>query len=251
MKFRITHRITDKTLYECDLPPEIAEQSYGRKLGHAITLARNGAADLSGAYLRGAYLRGADLRGAYLRGAYLSDAYLSDAYLSDADLRGADLSDADLSGADLSDAYLRGAIGLSPPAETGTPELTSEQIEAERKLPRIEREQRRAERFRARNPNVPVIHAIDRRILCAIEAGGVLDMSRWHGCGTTHCRAGWAITLAGEAGAQLESEHGPNRAGRMIYRASAGYAPHFFASNEAAMQDIRERAAERTKGDAA
>ena len=36
--------------------------------------------------------------------------------------------------------------------------------------------------------------------LKAIEDGGKLDMSTWHRCGTTHCRAGWAITLAGAAG---------------------------------------------------
>ena len=51
--------------------------------------------------------------------------------------------------------------------------------------------------------DVPVIADIDAAIEDAIYAGGVLDMSEWHGvdnhwCGTTHCRAGWAVHIAGE-----------------------------------------------------
>jgi hypothetical protein len=69
-------------------------------------------------------------------------------------------------------------------------------------------------------------------------------MSSWHKCATTHCRAGWAITLAGPAGAELEAKHGPQRAGAMIYRASTGRVPHFFATNERAFEDIRACAAE-------
>jgi hypothetical protein len=61
-------------------------------------------------------------------------------------------------------------------------------------------------------------------------------------------RAGWAITLAGEMGKRLEQQYGPHHAGRMIYIASTGRSPHFFASDAAAMEDIRERAAEQTQG---
>jgi hypothetical protein len=66
-------------------------------------------------------------------------------------------------------------------------------------------------------------------------------MGHWHdeSCRTTHCRAGWAIHLAGAAGYALEKQHGPQRAGAMLYRASTGRAPHFFASNERALEDIR------------
>jgi len=67
-------------------------------------------------------------------------------------------------------------------------------------------------------------------------------MSVWHACNTTHCRAGWAITLAGKAGEELEYRFGPEDAGRRIYLASTGRAPHFFASNYAALADIREQA---------
>ena len=70
-------------------------------------------------------------------------------------------------------------------------------------------------------------------------------MGIWHKCETTHCRAGWAIHLAGEAGYALEKRlDDPVRAGRAIYLASAGYAPHFYASDEAAMADLKRRAAE-------
>jgi hypothetical protein len=92
---------------------------------------------------------------------------------------------------------------------------------------------------------VPVVENLDARILAYVENGtGVLDMSRWHGadghwCGTTHCRAGWAVHEAGAPGKVLQDKYGPHRAGMMIYRASTGRAPHFFATNERALEDIR------------
>ena len=67
-------------------------------------------------------------------------------------------------------------------------------------------------------------------------------MNTWHTCETTHCRAGWAITLAGSKGLELETKYGPNVAGCMIYRASTGRVPNFYASNEAALADIRAQA---------
>jgi hypothetical protein len=67
-------------------------------------------------------------------------------------------------------------------------------------------------------------------------------MGSWHSCATTHCRAGWAITLAGEDGANLERQVGPSAAGALIYHASAGYVPDFHASNKDAMEDIKKRA---------
>jgi len=157
----------------------------------------------SGADLRGADLRDADLCDANLRGADLCDADLRGADLRDADLRGADLRDADLRGAYLRDAYLSGAY-----------------------LPIV----------------APIVEHIDRVILNAIEHGGNLEMSSWHTCQTTHCRAGWAIHLAGESGYALEKQIGSCAAGALIYQASAGYVPDFFASNEDAMADMRAHA---------
>lgn len=65
-------------------------------------------------------------------------------------------------------------------------------------------------------------------------------MGSWHACATTHCRAGWAITLAGEAGKALEQRVGPPAAGSLIYLASVGYVPNFYATNEDAMADMQE-----------
>lgn len=65
-------------------------------------------------------------------------------------------------------------------------------------------------------------------------------------CGTAHCRAGWAIHLAGKAGYDLELKVGPRNAGALIYQASAGYVPDFFCTTEEALDDIQETADEET-----
>ena len=162
--------------------------------------------------LAGANLAGANLAGAYLAGANLAVAYLADANLADANLADADKGDP-------TEPYKR---------EAPTPEVLA----------------RRAERFRKRNPDVPVVEHLDRQMLAAVTNGGKLDMSQWHTCETTHCRAGWAIVLAGDPGRELESKYGSFIAGGMIYRASTGCSPHFFASTERALEDIRRCAAE-------
>ena len=149
----------------------------------------------------------ADLSGADLRGAVLRDADLRDA-----DLSGADLRDADLRGAVLRDAVLRDA------------DLR----------------------------DAPVVEHLDAKILQQIEAKPEsFDMRSWHGdegeaCGTTHCRAGWAITLAGKEGKDLEKKLGPAWAGTLIYLKSrpGKPIPNFCASNEEALADIRKCAAE-------
>jgi hypothetical protein len=134
----------------------------------------------------------------------LEAAVKADANLRGANLRGADLGGADLRGADLRGANLRGAhLGIE----------------------------------------VPVLPHLDQQILAAIEAGGTLNMATWHTCQTTHCRAGWAIHLAGAPGKALEARLGPSTAGALIYQASAGYVPHFYGTNEDALADIRVHAA--------
>ena len=164
-------------------------------------------ANLSGANLRHAILRGADLTGADLTNAVLTGANLTGATLTGATLTGAVLRGADLRYAILTNADLRGA-----------------------NLP----------------VGVPVILDIDAAILAAIEApGNALDMSTWHTCGTTHCRAGWAITLAGKAGAELERKFRSAAAGALIYAASRPNkpVPNFYASNADALADLRAGAA--------
>ena len=188
-------------------------------------------ADLAGADLAGANLYGADLYGANLEGAYLARAYLAGANLAGADLYGANLEGANLEG-----AYLARARGLATTPTSNPPEPYVRPASMSRRA--------YAERYRQRHPEVPVVERLDSRILAAIaQPGCSLDMSDWHTCDTTHCRAGWAVHLAGEAGYALEKEHGPRIAGAMIYRASTGRAPHFFAPNDRALEDIKRCAA--------
>jgi hypothetical protein len=88
-----------------------------------------------------------------------------------------------------------------------------------------------------------VVQNIDATILGIVESGrGELNMGDWHTCETTHCRAGWAVHLAGEAGKALEERLDTQEAGRRIYIASAGRSPWFFSSNEFALNDMREQA---------
>ena len=93
---------------------------------------------------------------------------------------------------------------------------------------------------------VPLVPRLDQQILSATERGS-LGMSNWH-CGATHCRAGWAVVLAGNKGRFLEACYGTENAARLIYEASTGrIAPDFYATQEDAIADIR-RCAELTKG---
>jgi hypothetical protein len=80
-------------------------------------------------------------------------------------------------------------------------------------------------------------------------------MDTWHTCETTHCRAGWVVHLAGEAGRKLEAFHDTALAALLIYHASSPDLPpvsptRFYESNEVAMADIR-RLAELERGAAA
>jgi hypothetical protein len=228
MLIEIKHRYTGAILYSTDVAdndPRPMRTALERAVAADANLAR---ANLAGADLAGANLAGADLAGANLARANLAGADLADAYLAGADLADADLADANLAGA------WNVPIGTdqADPPEPYQRATTDEEREA-RRLARMTR-------YRERHPDVPIVENLDRRILEVVDSGtGSLDMSQWHSCATTHCRAGWAITLAGEKGAELEREHGPHRAGAMIYRASTGRVPHFFATNERALEDMR------------
>ncbi|WP_421783308.1 hypothetical protein [Kiloniella litopenaei] len=73
-------------------------------------------------------------------------------------------------------------------------------------------------------------------------------MSDWHTCDTTHCRAGWVTTLAGEEGKKLEDKVGTANAAYLIYAASdpdhlsRDGAPDFYTSNENALADMKRLA---------
>ena len=69
-------------------------------------------------------------------------------------------------------------------------------------------------------------------------------MGNVHACKTTHCRAGWVVHLAGEAGYKLEQFHNWELAAMLIYRES-GYhinPARFYDSNEEAMADMKKLA---------
>jgi len=88
---------------------------------------------------------------------------------------------------------------------------------------------------------IPVVKNIDAKILAAIGPSAEhLDMTKWH-CGTSHCRAGWAIQLAGPDGAKLEAATSPETAGALIYAVSRPgvQVPDFRASNDAALADLK------------
>src|SRR6185437_11274668 len=234
-------------MFSCELDAEIAGKSYSLQLGFAVKKAVAARANLAGANLARADLADANLAGANLAGANLARANLADANLAGANLADADLARAYLAGANLADAYLARAYlaGANLAGARNVPETNgSESAQSPEPEDRAERLRRRAERYRALHPEVPVVPALDAKILSILENGkGGLEMGTWHQCATTHCRGGWATTLAGPAGQELESKHGVQCAATMIYRASTGRVPHFFATNERALEDIREMAA--------
>lgn len=90
--------------------------------------------------------------------------------------------------------------------------------------------------------------------LFAVNHANALDMSTWHTCDTTHCRAGWVVKLAGEDGAKLEDKTSTLFAAMQIYHASSKIRvspPRFYEDNKVAMADIvkcaeLEKEAERT-----
>lgn len=119
-------------------------------------------------------------------------------------LRGANLRDADLRGAILTGADLRGAI-----------------------------------------PTGPVVPNIHVKLADAVQgAPQLFDMRSWRNrteCGTSHCRAGWVVELAGKEGEKLEKRVGIAAAAALIYFSSdptLASCPDFYATNDEALADI-------------
>jgi hypothetical protein len=219
MKYDILNRWTGKVQFTADIDcPESAVHSV--KVGLAVLLAFKTGASLIGANLDGARLNGARLDSASLIEASLIGARLNGANLNNANLDGANLVDASLNGASLVGARLNGArlngarlIGVN---------LDKANLGA----------------------GVPVIPDVHRVVYEAASVPGALDMEQWH-CGTAHCRAGWIVTLAGEAGMHLEERMGTAAAAAAIYLASdphIGRMPDFYASNDEALADMQARA---------
>jgi hypothetical protein len=84
---------------------------------------------------------------------------------------------------------------------------------------------------------------LHRKIYEAVSQPEALDMGDWHTCETTHCRAGWVVTLAGEPGKKLERFFNTELAAMKIYQANCpGYAVNpcrFYDANEVALADIK------------
>jgi len=75
-------------------------------------------------------------------------------------------------------------------------------------------------------------------------------MGDWHTCDTTHCRAGWVVFLAGDAGKKLEAHTSTQFAAMQIYKESSAIRvspPRFFETNEVAMADMKRCAEEEAK----
>jgi len=205
IRFRRTHKKPIAVEIEC-----AADADYGVKLREALGQALEANADLTGADLKGinlrdALLRGADLSDVDLRKADLRGAALTGTDLTGADLREVDLRDADMAGATLTGADLRGAI----------------------------------------LPAAPKIDNIHRTVYAAASRPGALDMEYWHTSETTHSRAGWVVTSAGDAGLKLEESVGTATAAILIYLASdptIDRVPDFYSENAEALADMKRLA---------
>lgn len=76
-------------------------------------------------------------------------------------------------------------------------------------------------------------------------------MGAWHTCDTMHCRSGWVVTLAGEAGKILEGKISSLFAAMQIYKASSKirvFPPRFFETDAVAMADMKRCAEEEKNG---
>ena len=182
-------------------------------------------ANFSGVNLWGANLSGADLSNANLSNANLSGANLENTHLRDANLSGTDLRGANLRGADLIDTNLRDA-------NLRHADLRHANL-------------RNADLRGAQLPVKLVVPGLDQKMLEACEVDGALNMFTWHTCETMHCRAGWAVTLAGEAGRVLEGLTDTATAAALIYASTYPdrKIPDFYGDNDETMQDIRRCAA--------
>jgi uncharacterized protein YjbI with pentapeptide repeats len=257
--YQIENRFTNAVMFEYTAPDDQVGVNQSKLIGLAVRKALESDVDLRGAYMRGADLRDADLRDADLRGAYMRGADLRDADLRDADLRDVDLRGAYMRGADLRDADLRGAymggVDLGG-ADLGGARMGGADLRdaymggADLRGVDLGGADLRGVDLRGVDLGgayILKIKNIDAAILAAIEApGNELRMSSWHTCGTTHCRAGWAIHLAGDAGYKLEKVVGSAAAGALIYAASRPDkpVPDFLASDADALADLRACAAE-------
>ena len=97
---------------------------------------------------------------------------------------------------------------------------------------------------------VPEFENLDAEILASIEKNGQasFNMAQWRvldprsHCGTTMCRAGWAVELGDAKGRRLRAAATYKFAGAIIYLRNTGRIPNFFENDERAMADMRRGA---------
>jgi len=101
---------------------------------------------------------------------------------------------------------------------------------------------------KAKEIKIPKIKNIHQKVYEAVSIEGALDMSDWHKCETTHCRAGWVVTLAGENGKKLEKILSTPIAAAKIYAENSqirvNWPNQFFTDNKTAFEDIKRCALE-------
>lgn len=145
----------------------------------------------------------------------------NDVSLAGIDLRNMDLSGQDFEGGDFRNADFRGATLAN--LDLGGCQIKGAKFDLE---------------------GVPKIPDIHKRVYEAASQPGALDMSEWHTCSTTHCRAGWVTHLA-PGGTDLEIELGTDAAAALIYLASdpdLERIPSWYETNEKALQDMKRLA---------
>ena len=83
------------------------------------------------------------------------------------------------------------------------------------------------------------IENIDNKVLSILEKEeNELNMSAWHTCDTTHCRAGWEITIHPQ-GKELEKYFGSWMAGTIVHNKSHDNFVDYFASEDEVMEELR------------
>lgn len=101
-------------------------------------------------------------------------------------------------------------------------------------------------------PPVPVIPNIHQTVYIAASNPEALAMENVHTCEKTHCRGGWVVTLAGEAGRALEAFYNWELAALLIYDASDPNfkinPARFYDSNEDALADMKRLAEQEQTG---
>ena len=97
----------------------------------------------------------------------------------------------------------------------------------------------------------PIIQNIHQQVLAvATQKSDSLNMSKWHTCDTTHCRAGWVVFLAGEEGKKLEEKTSTLFTAMQIYKKSSPIRvspTRFFETNDEALADMKRCAEEEIK----